>query len=280
MQRTNTYTSHLLQNLRRFFAINFLLILLVPLACAPLVSFTPLTPPEVTPPVYGEVYKPFQQGPHPAIVLLHNSKGPNASYLHSIGEKLTKHGYVVLVMNYHAENKPTRVLIRGLDVWRSWQEMVRNSVKYLNYDPSVQKNRIGLIGFSEGATLAVSVASSIPGVMAVVDYYGPNPDENKMIYTYGGGKVDTLYYSKDPFSSMPPVQIHHGSADPDTPVSVSKDLYQTLKDKGRTVELHVYKGISKHFIDTRYRALYSPTAATDAWKRTVAFLDKYVKTTK
>jgi len=234
----------------------------------------------VTPPVYGEVYKPFQQGPHPAIILVHDSKGPNAPYIHSIGEKLTKEGYVVLAMNYHAENKPSKVFTRGLDLWRSWQEMVRNGVKYLNSDQSVQENKIGVIGFSEGATLAVSVASSIPGIMAVVDYYGPNPDEDKMVYTYGAGKVDTLYYSKEPFSTMPPVQIHHGSADPDTPVRVSKDLYKTLKDKGRTVEIHIYKGIGKHFFDPRYRALYSPEAAKESWKHTLAFLDKYVRTNK
>jgi dienelactone hydrolase len=210
---------------------------------------------------------------------VHDSKGPKASYIHSIGEKLTKKGYVVLAMNYHAEKKPSRAIIRGLDVWRSWQEMVRNGVKYLNSEPSVQENKIGLIGFSEGATLAVSVAGSIPGVRAVIDYYGPNPDEYKMVAAYGGGKVDTLYYAKDPFSSMPPLQIHHGGADPDTPVSVSKNLYQTLKNKGRTAELHVYKGIGKQFFDPRYRALYSPGAAQESWKLTLAFLDKYVKTT-
>jgi dienelactone hydrolase len=273
-------TSHGFRHLHRFLTINFLLILLVPLACVPLVSFTPLTPPEVTPPVYGEVYKPFHQGPHPAVVLLHDSKGQNAPFIHSIGEKLTKQGYVVLAMNYHAENKPSKAIIRGLDVWRSWQEMVRNSVDYLNSDPSVQEDRIGLIGFSEGATLAVSVASSIPGVRAVVDYYGPNPDEEKMIFTYGGGKVDTLYYSEDPFSNMPPVQIHHGGIDPDTPVSVSRDLYRSLKDNGRTVEIHIYKGIGKYFFDPRYRALYSPTAANESWKLTLAFLDKYLKTSR
>jgi dienelactone hydrolase len=273
-------SSHSFHRLHRILAIHFLLILLVPLACAPIVSFAPLTPPEVTPPVYGEVYKPFQQGPHPAIVLVHDSKGPNAPFIHSIGEKLTKEGYVVLAINYHAEKKPSQAIMRGLDVWRSWQEMVRNSVNYLNSDSSVQENRIGLIGFSEGATLAVSVAGSMPGVRAVVDYYGPNPDEKKMIFTYGGGKVDTLYYSRDTLSNMPPVQIHHGSIDPDTPVSVSKDLYQTLKDNGRTVEIHVYKGISKYFIDPRYKALYSPTAANESWKLTLAFLDKYVKPNK
>lgn len=270
-------TSRNFQLLRRFVSISVLPIILAPLACAPLVSFTPLTPPEVTPPVYGEVYKPFQQGPHPAVVLLHDSKGPGAPFIHSIGEKLTKEGYVVLAMNYHAENKPSKAIIRGLDIWRSWQEMVRNSVNYLNSDPGVQENRIGLIGFSEGATLAVSVAGSIPGVRAVVDFYGPNPSEKKMAFTYGGGKVDTMYYSENPFSSMPPVQIHHGGKDPDTPVSVSRDLYEDLKGSGRTVEIHVYKGISKYFFDPRYRALYSPTAAKESWKLTLAFLDKYVR---
>ena len=262
----------------RFLAANFFLMLLVPLACAPIVSFTPLTPQEVTPPVYGEVYKPFVQGPQPAVILLHDSQGQKASYIHTFAEKLTKEGYVVLLMNYHAEYKPSKTLIRGLDVWRSWQEMVRNAVTYLNSDPNVRKNQIGFIGFSEGATLAVSVAGSIPNLKALVDYYGSNPDENKMVCTYGGGKVDNLYYSKDPFSNMPPVLIHHGDNDSYTSVSSSKNLYQTLKDNGVTAEIHVYKGVGKNFVDYRYRALYSPEAADESWKLTLAFLDNHLKT--
>lgn len=94
------------------------------------------------------------------------------------------------------------------------------------------------------------------------------------------GRVDATRSSKDPFSNMPPILIHHGGNDSYTPVSSSKNLYQTLKDNGRNVEIHIYKGVGKYFIDYRYRGVYHPKAADESWKLTLAFLDKHLKTTK
>jgi dienelactone hydrolase len=78
-----------------------------------------------------------------------------------------------LTIDYYAETArtPTRS-IEKLEAWPGYQAAVRHAVDYLRSLPSVSGQPVGLIGFSRGAFLAVSVASSLPDVGAVVAYYG------------------------------------------------------------------------------------------------------------
>jgi len=139
-----------------------------------------LTAPDVKPGVYGELYKPKTPGVYPAVILLHGSIGIQPANL-SLAKVLSKHGYVSVVLDYYAG-------VGGLPPkspkqwgkFDGWSSNVKNCIKFLQSLPGVEKNRIGLIGFSRGGGLAMSLSGQISTVKAVVAYYPSkkfvNPD--------------------------------------------------------------------------------------------------------
>ena len=115
---------------------------------------------------------------------------------------------------------------------------------------------IGLVGYSRGAFLAISVAASIPAVRAVVDYYG------------GGSDADP---SIDQIPRFPPLLILHGEADSEISVDLARRLYERVKSHGGEVEMHLYPR-AQHVFNGPWARTYSPPDAADAWERTIGFL--------
>ena len=127
--------------------------------------------------------------------------------------------------------------------------------------PAVSDGPVGLIGYSRGAFLAVSVAGSTPGVEAVVDFYGG-----------GGGGTDTL---EDEVRAFPPVLILHGDADDVVPVRFAYALRDAVVAENGQAEIHVYSDVG-HAFNAPYSSTYSESAAQDAFGRTVAFLRRHL----
>jgi len=140
-----------------------------------------------------------------------------------------------------------------LTKWPAWQAAVRNAVAYLETLPAVSHRPVGLVGYSRGAFLAVSVAASVPAVSAVVDFFGG-----------GGGGTDSLDKEVRRF---PPLLILHGEADTVVPVRQAYRLREAVLAHGGEVEMHLYPGAHHAFT-----AAYSEPAAIDSWRRTIDFL--------
>ncbi|HLF25585.1 MAG TPA: prolyl oligopeptidase family serine peptidase [Anaerolineae bacterium] len=66
-----------------------------------------------------------------------------------------------------------------------------------------------------------------------------------------------------------PLQLHHGTADTEVPLSFSQALYDQVKQAGQTAELYTYPGGNHNFSQGFDLAM----------QRTVEFFDKYVKGT-
>jgi len=235
------------------------LILFLCLICLMMTACTMrLTAPGVNPGVYGKLYKPKSPGVYPAVILLHGSVGIQPAD-HSLAKYLTKNGYVALVLNYFAE-----VGLHELAKWHKyplWADSVVSGIEYLGRLPEVQGDHIGLIGFSRGGELALFTAMTkgSSNIKAIVDYYG------------GTGMLRQM-----DLKNSPPVLILHGDADPIVSISRSIVLKNKLEYIGKTVELHIYKGAGHGFNRSTSRSYHYP-AAKDAQKRTLAFLDKYLK---
>jgi len=113
------------------------------------------------------------------------------------------------------------------------------------------------VGYSRGAFLAVSVASSVPAVRAVVDYFGG-----------GGGGTESLEQEVEGF---PPLLILHGDADSIVPIRFAYELRDAVIEAGGEVEWHVYPG-ADHAFNAPFAPTYSEAAAADAFARTFDFL--------
>jgi dienelactone hydrolase len=215
-----------------------------------------LSKPGLVPAVHGILEKPQAPGIYPAVIILYGSSGWRSPYI-SLAKELADSGFVVLVLDYYAETGRDTGQTDIASKWPQWQAMIRSAVIFLQEDSSSYKRSVALIGYSLGAFLAVSTASSIPEVKAVVDYFGG-----------GSSKKDEL---ESEVRNFPPLLILHGEEDKVVPVSMAYSLRDAVIAQGGEVEIIIYPK-EQHAFNATWSPYYSETAAFDSFKRTVDFL--------
>jgi carboxymethylenebutenolidase len=127
---------------------------------------------------------------------------------------------------------------------------VWDSVSFVAREPNVDPERIGFLGFSLGAYLALASAAIDSRIKAVVEFFGGLPKEIK------------------PFTRrLPPVLILHGELDETVPASEAYDLQKFLEKKNVPHEIKMYAGVGHGFSGEIWR---------DAGLRSLAFLKKHL----
>ncbi len=217
---------------------------------------THLSDPHIVPAVWGLLETPVIPESHPGVVLLPGSSGWHPAYA-QIAKNLADSGLVALAIDYYAETGSDTSSEDELKKWPVWQATVRNAVAYLQALPCVSGRHIGLVGYSLGAFLAVSVASSLPAVTAVVDFFG-GEDAAK----------ETL---EQEVRDFPPLLILQGEADTVVPVTLAYRLREAAIARGGEVEMHLYPG-AQHAFNAPWSPTYSETEAADSLRRTIEFL--------
>lgn len=220
-----------------------------------------LTGAGVSPGVYGVLERPQTTGPHPVVILLPGSYGWRSDYA-SFAKAFADSGFVALALDYYGETGRGSSSAAEKRNWMAWQATVRNAVAYMDSVAPGNSRNIGLVGYSRGAFLAISVAASLPAVGAVVDYYG------------GGSDADP---SDQEIPRFPPLLILHGEADTEISVDLAYRLNDRMKAHGGSVEMHLYPR-AQHVFNGPWASTYSPPDAADAWGRTVAFLRTHLTT--
>lgn len=167
--------------------------------------------------------------------------------------RFAEHGFAVYVLHYfdrtHHEtvnDKPT--ILRNFP---AWGKTVWDAISYIETEPAVDGKRIGVLGFSLGAYLALSVAAVDPRVQAVAEFYGGLPKEMKFF-----------------MRRLCPTLILHGDADPTIPVEEAYQLRDLLDKKRIPYEMRIYPGIGHGFPNAIWQ---------DAQQRTIAFFQKYLQ---
>lgn len=229
-------------------------------ACSTAPSPHRLTGAGITPAVWGVLEIPSSPGPHAAVILLPGSYGWRPDYPR-FAKAFADSGFVALAIDYYAETGRGASPAEERSRWPAWQATVRNAITYLEATPAAAGRPIGLVGYSRGAFLAISVADSAPGVRAVVDYYGGGSDEDP---------------PRERVPQFPPLLILHGEADSEIPVALAHRLYDRMRAQGGDVEMHLYPGAG-HVFNAPWASTYSEADAIDAWHRTIDFLKHRLK---
>jgi carboxymethylenebutenolidase len=187
----------------------------------------------------------------PAVIALHGSGGGHAT-MATPASLLAEQGFAVYVLHYFDRTGTTE--IDGLQtIFRHfplWMKTLWGAVSFVARQPQVDAQRIGLLGFSLGAYLALSAAAIDSRIQAVVEFFGGMPKEMKLFAR-----------------RLCPVLILHGEQDKTVPVEEAYHLQQLLEKKQIAYEMQIYPGVGHGFSGEVWR---------NAGLRTLAFLEKHL----
>lgn len=165
---------------------------------------------------------------------------------------LASQGFAVYVLHYF-DRTDTDYVSDKLTIFRhapAWLKTIWETLNYVEKQAQTDPERIGLLGFSLGAYLALSVAAYDSRVKAVVEFFGGFPREAK------------------PFiRRLCPVLILHGDADTTVPVQEAYGLKELLEKRKVSYEMQIYPGAGHGFSGDVWR---------DAGMRSLHFLQKYL----
>ncbi len=187
----------------------------------------------------------------PAVIGLHGSGGGYAS-MGDPASLLAEQGFAVYVLHYFdrtgtAEIDGLQTIFRHFPVW---MKTLWDAVSFVASQPQVDPERIGLLGFSLGAYLALSASAIDSRIQAVVEFFGGMPKEMR-------------FFTR----RLCPVLILHGDHDKTVPVEEAYHLQQILEKKQIAYEMQIYAGVGHGF---------SGEIGRDAGLRTLTFLRKYL----
>jgi dienelactone hydrolase len=202
----------------------------------------------------GLVYRPADKGPFPALVLMHGCSGMYASggnvtpsYVHWL-ELLAGNGYVAVLVDSFNPRGYSRICELQQRPIRESRERVQDAyaaLRWLEQQEYVAKGRVGLLGWSNGATgtlYAMRATQSHRGFRAAVAFY-PG--------------CRTLSRSQTPYAVYAPTLILAGEADDWTPAAHCIALTGIAQKQGAPLEIVTYPGAHHSFdridLPVRYR---------------------------
>ena len=218
-----------------------------------------VTFPAATGEASGVLFTPTQEGRRPAVVLIHEWWGVN-DQIQSIAKKWQAEGFVVIVPDlYHghvvpiSDGKAAEAAMMKLDFPKALQE-IAGAIAYVKGHPR-SNGKVAVTGYCMGGALSFATAANVPGLAAVVPFYGLPPGAD-------WSRVDA------------PIQAHFAKKDDWATVDGAKAVQDQLAKFKRVMELHTYD--AQHaFCNDQRPEVYDPKACAQAWQRAVEFVRAY-----
>ena len=202
----------------------------------------------------GVLFVPDGEGRRPAVVVIHEWWGVN-DQIQTIAQQWASEGFVALVPDlYHgvlASNADeAAAMMQKLNFPRALKE-IAGAVAMLKDHPR-SSGKVSVTGYCMGGALSFATAASVPGLAAVVAFYGLPPGAD-------WSRVDA------------PIQAHFALEDDWATVDGAKAIQEALAKHERQMELHVYA--AKHaFCNDQRPDVYNADACAQAWARAVQFV--------
>ena len=158
------------------------------------------------------------------VLLLHGAEGLGFRDAYRQGARnLAASGPVVGIVHYLDRTAERRVTFARIAAhFPLWTLAVRAAIDAFGARADLSAGRLGLVGISLGATLALQVASEDERVRAVVDFFGPLPQN-----------IDTL-------PRFAPTLVLHGEQDSLVPATHGHRLVALLEARGVPHEAHFF----------------------------------------
>ena len=229
----------------------------------------------------GYLTQPEGSDQHPAVVVIQEVWGVN-SHIQYVTDRLPAQDYVGLAPAlFHREGR----MSIGLHEERTgfgWRDRctdanivadVQGAVDYLKAQPFVQSDRIGIVGFCFGGRVSYLAACNVSDLKAAVVFYGGRilaPSPSPQVEGEGPSPLEQTSKITAPILGL------FGEDDQNpTPADVAQ-IDAELTKHGKVHEFHSYPGCG-HGFHCNARSSYRPESARDAWAKTMAWFDQYLK---
>lgn len=214
----------------------------------------------------GFVALPDGQGPHPAVLVVHNWAGQSETD-NAVARKLAGLGYVGIAIDVYgkgmrgAEGQDNGAL---MGPWTQDRAALRQrllaAVDAAKAHPAVNAESLAVIGYCFGGLCALDVARAAPeGVRAVASFHG----------IYGKPELG----DQGPISAK--VLVLHGWDDPMTPPDAMVGLAEELTAAGADWQVHAYGHTMHAFTNIHASSpptVYSEKADRRSWQALQDFL--------
>lgn len=212
----------------------------------------------------GYLASPQGKGPFPGVVVIHENRGLN-EHTRDVARRFAIEGFVALAPDALARLGGTgsmktpdeaRTAIGTLTPEQTLSDL-EAALRFLDSLPNVRKGQLGSVGFCWGGARSFALAANSDLIRAAVVFYGSAPTPAEM--TRIKAPVLGLYGETD-------TRI----------TSAVPEVAAQMKAAGKSFDFKIYPGAGHAFFnDTGER--YNPTAAADAWAKTVGFLRDKLK---
>jgi carboxymethylenebutenolidase len=213
--------------------------------------------------VQAVLYTPAGKGPFPAIIVIHEYWGLN-DWVKEQASKLADQGYEALAIDLYrgkiaSTPEVAHELMRGVPEDRAKRDL-HAAFDFLQSQPSVNKARIGAIGWCMGGGYSLDVALQEPTLAADVINYGrlaTDPEALKKI----NAPILGLFGGQD--RGITPDDVHKFEA--------------AMKQAGKKVEIKIYDDAGHGFENPNNKDGYREEDTADASKRILSFLAQNLK---
>lgn len=247
----------------------------------------------------GYVFEPGDagSGPHPAVVLMHGRSGAYSTNAHGVydaatlsarhqawGHEWAAQGYVAVLVDsfgprgyvqgfprHSYDQRPAEldeVTIRPLDAY--------GALAYLRSRPDVAPEKIGLMGWSNGASAALA---AMTWDASGLKWPNAKPAFRAALAFYPGCRLKGQFDER-PLRPYAPVLILHGTDDEEVSSEHCVELAQRSRSAGGNVEIELFEGATHGFdspTPNRQALEANRIAITEATERALEFFDRHVK---
>jgi carboxymethylenebutenolidase len=201
-------------------------------------------------------------GAGPGVIVLQEWWGL-VDHIKDVCDRFAAAGYVALAPDlFHGESATSPdaagKLFMALNIAETEKDM-RGAIDHLLSRAETTGDTVGSVGFCMGGQLSLYAACANPKIGACVDYYGVHPNVHPGIPNLSA-PVLGFFAENDGFVTADVVQ----------------KLEKQLKDAGKQVEFHTYKGANHGFFNDTRPENYNEEAAKDTWKRMLDFFQKHL----
>ncbi|MBM4404652.1 MAG: dienelactone hydrolase family protein [Chloroflexi bacterium] len=225
------------------------------------------------------IAEPKAAGKHPVVIVFFEAFGLNGHIKH-VTDRFAQEGYLAVCPDMYYRMGPNNVMAYNeipkiMPIMQAMYDTNSNAdtrivIDHIKGMRNANAAKLGTTGYCMGGTLSWLAACLNRDVKAAACYYS-------------GGLITRQTNKRRPVSPHDYAELTtaailglYGENDQNPPAADVREVYENLKKLGKTSEYHIYPGAG-HGFTCDERPSFQKASSDDAWKKTFAWFDKYLK---